>query len=262
MSYETHDFIIKKIQIDRNSIEYYLSSLLLKFNFTHAFFSKDSSKFPVDQLARKFNDNNINYFNNQIHSNLIVNGSKLSSDIRFDADGIVSDSSNQNLWLYTADCMPILLADKSIRLVAAIHCGRKGLEKNIIKNMLYKMEYLGSSKKNIIVAIGPSISKRNYLIDNNCLKTFYNNIQTDTSSKSKIESKNVYQHSNNKFYFDIRGFAFQQFIDNNIVPENIEISNSCTYELHDQFYSWRRDKSKQRNWNFISPNKFNYRNYQ
>ena len=49
-----------------------------------------------------------------------------------EADGMVSDRHNQNLWIYTADCMPILFADKRKRLVAAIHCGRKGLANKII----------------------------------------------------------------------------------------------------------------------------------
>ena len=252
MYYDTHNFLIKNTQLEKKSIEYYLSNLLLKFNFNHAFFSKDSSNFSIEKLARKFNDNRINYFNNQIHSNLIVHGSQLSPGMKFDADGIISDSLNYNLWLYSADCMPIFLADKSNRLVAAIHCGRKGLEKKIIKNILKEMEYLGSLKKNIIVAIGPSISKANYVIDENCLKIFYKNIYTNVNSELEIEQKHVYQLSNNKYSVDIKGLAFQQLIDNNIFPENIEISNNCTYELHDQFFSWRRDKSKHRNWNFIS----------
>ena len=252
MSYETINFLIKNIKINRNNIYYYASSLLLKFNFKHAFFTKDSSQFAIEQLASKFNDNKINYFNNQIHSNFLVHGSELRSDIRFNADGILSDEPNQNLWIYTADCMPILVADKSSRLVAAIHCGRKGLEKNIIKNTLKKMEYLGSSKKNIIVAIGPSISRSNYFIDEDCLKVFYKNTKYTINSEFIKKSKNVYLNSIDKFSFDIKGFAFEQLINNNIKPENIEISNNCTFELQDQFHSWRRDKSKQRNWNFIT----------
>ena len=56
--------------------------------------------------------------------------------------------------------MPILFADKRKRSVAAIHCGRKGLENKIIKNIINIFYKKGSSNKDLIVAIGPSISKK------------------------------------------------------------------------------------------------------
>ena len=54
-------------------------------------------------------------------------GSHSVEGIKTDADGLVSNKCNQNLWVYTADCMPIFFADKRKRNVAALHCGRKGL---------------------------------------------------------------------------------------------------------------------------------------
>ena len=72
----------------------------------------------------------MNCASNQIHSNLIVFGSHSPKESKVDADGLIGDKSNQNLWIYTADCMPIFFADKRTRYVAALHCGRKGLEKN------------------------------------------------------------------------------------------------------------------------------------
>ena len=56
-------------------------------------------------------------------------GSHSQEGNKVDADGLVSDKCNQNLWVYTADCMPIFFADIVTRNVAALHCGRKGLEK-------------------------------------------------------------------------------------------------------------------------------------
>ena len=56
-------------------------------------------------------------------------GSHSGEGIKTDADGLVGNKWNQNLWVYTADCMPIFFADKMTRTVANLHCGRKGLEK-------------------------------------------------------------------------------------------------------------------------------------
>ena len=252
MSYLSNNLQSNNLLINGMSIKYYLSTLLSSYKFNHAFFTKDCSRFPIKQLAKKFNNNKINYFNTQIHSNFIVSGSNIVNGEKFEADGILGEKSNQNLWIYSADCMPILFADKSSRLVSAIHCGRKGLEKKIINRIVNKMVNFGSLKQNILVAIGPSISKVNYLVDDKCLKTFYKNIFSKVNSELIFNPKYIYKHSENSYFLDLKGYAFHQLLSNDIFPENIEILKLCTYELEDQFYSWRRDKTIKRNWNFIT----------
>ena len=85
----------------------------------------------------------------------------------------MGNKCNQNLWVYTADCMPIFFADKRTRNVAALHCGRKGLEKKIIRNMVKFFDDLGTSRDDLLVAIGPSISKEYYTVDKMTFKEFY-----------------------------------------------------------------------------------------
>ena len=77
--------------------------------------------------------------------------------------------------------MPIIFADKKKRLIAAIHCGRKGLEKKIIKKLIKIFDNQGSCRNDLIVAIGPSITKENYFIDRYTLEKFY----------KKVNSKNL-----------------------------------------------------------------------
>ena len=49
---------------------------------------------------------------------MIVFGSHSQKGIKTDADGLVGNKCSQNLWVYTADCMPIFFADKRKRNVA------------------------------------------------------------------------------------------------------------------------------------------------
>ena len=100
-------------------------------------------------------------------------GSHSQKGNKTDADGLFGNKCNQNLWVYTADCMPIFFADKRKRNVAALHCGRKGLEKKIIKNLIKVFDNLGSFRDDLLVAIGPSISKEHYLVNKITLKEFY-----------------------------------------------------------------------------------------
>ena len=83
----------------------------------------------IKSLGNHFNENYTNCVSNQIHSNVIVFGSYSQEGSKTDSDGLFGNQFNQNLWVYTADCMPIFFADKRTRYVAALHCGRKGLEK-------------------------------------------------------------------------------------------------------------------------------------
>ena len=52
---------------------------------------------------------------------------------------------------------------------------------------------------------------------------------------------------------NLKKYAHIQLLNENIPNLNIDISNICTYESDNNFYSWRRSKTPSRQWNFISP---------
>ena len=260
MDYDQQYFLEKELAINNNYLKYYLSPILFKNNFKHGFFTKTSSEINLSLLSNHLNINKRNCALNQIHSNQIVFASKTQENKKVDSDGIISDKLNQNLWIYTADCMPILFADKRKRYVAAIHCGRKGLENKIIKNLIKNFNNIGCLNEDLLVAIGPSISKKNYSIDNKTLQDFYKQIthkeSFDTSKDAgillnlKTSSKSK---KKNSIRLNLRKYAHIQLLNENVPNTNIDISNLCTYELNHDFYSWRRSKTYLRQWNFISP---------
>ncbi len=185
-------------------------------------------------------------------------GSHSQEGCKTDADGLVGNKCNQNLWVYTADCMPIFFADKRERTVAALHCGRKGLEKKIIKNLVKIFDNLGTSRDDLLVAIGPAISKEHYLIDKMTLKEFYRKAENKNFlvNLTKTE-KDIYFSDSNYFkeqnlnQLDLKRSAYKQLLNENIPNTNIDISNLCTYKLKNHFNSWRRNKTISRQWNFI-----------
>ena len=254
MTFIQQYFQENELVIKDKYFKYYLSPILVKNNFKHGFFTKTSSEIKLSLLSKHLNKNNSNCVLNQIHSNKIVFGSKTQANERVEADGLFNDKHNQNLWIYTADCMPILFADKKKRFVAAIHCGRKGLEIKIIKNLIKIFYSKGSSKDDLLVAIGPSISKKNYLIDSKTLKNFYKHI-ADKESINYLEYGRILIKLKNEDStpLNLRKYAHTQLLNENIPNSNIEISNLCTYESNYDFYSWRRSKTPSRQWNFISP---------
>ena len=154
--------------------------------------------------------------------------------------------------------MPIFFADKRTRNVAALHCGRKGLEKKIIKNMIKIFDNLGTSRDDLLVAIGPAISEENYLVDKKTLKDFYRKAENKKIKfNSNINEKNFYFNDSNHLkeqnlnHLDLKRFAYRELLNEKIPNTNIDISKLCTYKLKDEFNSWRRNKTISRQWNFI-----------
>ena len=189
---------------------------------------------------------------------MIVLGSLSQEGNKTDADGLFGNKCNQNLWIYTADCMPIFFADKRTRNVAALHCGRKGLEKKIIKNLVKIFDNFGTSRDDLLVAIGPAISKEHYLVDQFTLKEFYRKAENKkiTVNLTKTEKDLCFSDSKhfkeqNLIQLDLKRSAFRQLLNENIPHTNIDISNLCTYKFNNEFYSWRRRKTISRQWNLI-----------
>ncbi len=154
--------------------------------------------------------------------------------------------------------MPIFFADKKNRYVAALHCGRKGLEKKIIKNLVKFFDNLGTSRNNLLVAIGPAISKENYLVDKKTLIEFLRKAENKKLTLNLTKTKKNFYFNDlnnlkvqNLYQLDLKRFAYRQLLNENIPNKNIDISNLCTYELENEFNSWRRSKTISRQWNFI-----------
>jgi len=189
---------------------------------------------------------------------VIVFGSHSQEGSKTYADGLVSNKCNQNLWVYSADCMPIFFADKRTRNVAALHCGRKGLEKKIIKNLVKIFDNLGTFRDDLLVAIGPSISKEHYLVDKITLQKFYRKaenknitVNLNKTEKDVCIGDSNYSRKKNLNQLDLKKTAYRQLLDENIPNKNIDVSNLCTYKLKTEFNSWRRSKTMSRQWNFI-----------
>ena len=253
MNYLEKEFHKKYLLIEGKKTHYYLSPILEEYGFIHAFFTKNSSEIELKFLSNHFQKDYKNCFNNQMHSNKIIFGSETNPDEMLIGDGLISDQTDQNLWIYTADCMPILVADFKKKIVASLHCGRKGLEKKIIKKLIRLLKNLGCNKRDLLIAIGPTISSKKYFVDKSTYYKFYKNINSSNICMDNFPKKNFYPHkSENKIQIDLKKYAYYQLINENIHSTNIDISNKCTYISHNEFHSYRKTKTHKRQWSFIS----------
>ncbi len=108
----------------------------------------------------------------QVHSPEVVTVGKQWPDAaegRPVADSVVTDRSDIALGIVTADCCPILFADREMGVVGAAHAGWRGAcgndRGNVLENTIQAMEALGAKRSNIAAALGPTIAQANYEVD-------------------------------------------------------------------------------------------------
>jgi YfiH family protein len=69
------------------------------------------------------------------------------------------------LGIQTADCIPVLVADRKRRVVAAFHAGWRGTVKRIVESGVGRMRLdFGSRPEDLIAAIGPGIGPCCYAV--------------------------------------------------------------------------------------------------
>lgn len=78
------------------------------------------------------------------------------------ADAMVTTRPGLALGILTADCAPVLFADRRAKVVGAAHAGWRGAIGGVIEATLERMEGLGAARKSIVAAIGPCICQRSY----------------------------------------------------------------------------------------------------
>ena len=167
----------------------------------------------------------------QIHSNKIIfidkkYKFKLKRPI---GDALVTNIPKLAIGILTADCAPILIYDKKLKIISAIHAGWKGAYKSIVKKVVKFFLKKGSLTQNLYVAIGPCITQKNYEVKKKFRERFL---------KKDKKSINFFKHLNNKTYFSLNKYVYSQLKQLGI--KNLEIINKDTYNKKNNFFSARR----------------------
>ena len=168
---------------------------------------------------------------NQIHSNkfhFIDKNFKFNKK-KLKGDALITNVKNIAIAVLTADCVPILIYDKNLKIISVIHAGWKGAYIGIIRKVIKFLIKNGSNAKDLIAVIGPSISQKNYEIQ----KDF-----KDKFLKKDKQNKIFFKLIKNKTYFSLNKCIYSEL--KKLGVNNLEIINKDTFDPKNNFFSARR----------------------
>lgn len=173
----------------------------------------------------------------QVHGNDVKTVASVenaaSSEERFDA--LVSDLPGILLGVKTADCVPVLLGDPKSGAYAAIHAGWRGTVLSIAAKAVERMQVAyGSNPTNLVCAIGPAATGKNYEIGQDVIEAFEQNFSTSGKYFTPIRQGHA--------LIDLHLANKDQLINAGVHEDNIYTAPFCTMERTDLFFSYRVEK--------------------
>ncbi|MFK8021187.1 MAG: peptidoglycan editing factor PgeF [Pseudomonadales bacterium] len=170
----------------------------------------------------------------QVHGSLVHQAPTLLCE----GDGLYTAKVLQACCIMTADCVPILLCDKSGSEIGALHAGWRGVANRIIEHGVGRFD---AANSDIHVWIGPSISVRHFRIGRDVYKQLRQSIFRVDSEHCFTADKQSSEH----FFADLGGLIELQCRELGI--DKVSHANRCSYAENECFYSYRRDGETGRN---------------
>jgi len=146
------------------------------------------------------------------------------------ADAIVTDRPGLALGILTADCTPVLLADRQAGVIAAAHAGWKGALGGVIESTLALMEQHGADRARVAAAVGPVIARKSYEVDEAFLRRF---AEADPDNDRFFTPGREGHHQ-----FDLEAYVLARLAAAGVT--RAEALGLDTYSDPERFYSYRR----------------------
>lgn len=150
-----------------------------------------------------------------------------------DADAIVSARDDCAVVVRIADCVPILVADRRGRAVAAIHAGWRGMAAGVVRAAIEALGDEGVAAGDLIAAIGPSIGPCCYQVDDRVRDLFL----AATPDAAAWFDEDGPGH----WRLDLWRAAKDSLVDAGVSESSVYLAGFCTADHPDLFFSHRRD---------------------
>lgn len=143
-------------------------------------------------------------------------------------DALVTNRPGTLLVIKTADCLPILFWDPEAKIVAACHCGWRGLFAELAQKTAEAALGLGARSESLQAWIGPGIEAANYEVSEEMMQDF----------AAKFPDANFSPAARR---LDLVSIAAHQLHSAGLATENIFDCGACTFSDPERYHSYRRD---------------------
>ena len=146
-------------------------------------------------------------------------------------DAVMTDVPQLCIGVSTADCIPVLLYDSTHRAVSAVHAGWRGTVLRIVQKAVETMrDTYGTAPADLQAVIGPGISLDSFEVGDEVYDQFLS-AGFDMQPISRREAK---------WHIDLPMCNRLQLMEAGIPADHIQMTNICTYQQYDRYFSARR----------------------
>jgi YfiH family protein len=173
----------------------------------------------------------------------------------------MTDEPGLLLGVQTADCIPVLVADRKRRTVAAFHAGWRGTVKRIVETGVGRMRLeFGSRPADLIAAIGPGIGACCYAVGEEVLSGFesqfiygrelfrevYDSDPVRTRYPMLFLTQRAPGHSSigPSLHLDLVDANRRQLLAAGLKPRSIKVVGGCTCCQPELFFSHRASQGR------------------
>jgi purine-nucleoside/S-methyl-5'-thioadenosine phosphorylase / adenosine deaminase len=191
----------------------------------------------------------------QCHSKVVIAASA-AQEIPAKGDGLMTATPGLLLAVQTADCIPVLLADRRRRVVAAFHAGWRGTVNRIVESGVGKMRLeFDSRPQDLIAAIGPGIGACCYAVGEEVLTAFesqfvyarelFHEVYDSDAVRTKYPMLFLTQRAPGhspigpSLHLDLIEANRRQLLDAGVKPKAIRLVGGCTNCTSGLFFSYR-----------------------
>jgi hypothetical protein len=135
------------------------------------------------------------------------------------------------LGILTADCAPVLFADRKARVVGAAHAGWRGAVSGVLDATVAAMAKHGARPETLVAAVGPCIAQASYEVGPEFPAPF---LAEDPAHAAFFRPSQRAGH----FMFDLGGYVAKRLKTLGIAAVHRLTNDTCREE--DRFFSYRR----------------------
>lgn len=167
----------------------------------------------------------------QVHgTNVVAVEQPWSREAAPKADGLATCVPGIALGILTADCAPVLFADRHAGVIGACHAGWRGALDGIIDATIAAMEDLGAQRSHICASIGPCIAQASYQVGPEFRDQFLAN---DDCNDGFFKGDD-----DGRYRFDLAGYVTERLNHAGVADAGWVGRDTCTEDQ--QLFSYRR----------------------